>query len=242
MTDSIQDDTATKPRDDIQVIARVAALLEFMSPTSLSIDAQQAATLLGVGRSTAHRYLVSMERSGMLQRRDASTYQLGPSLVRLGTLALSGLGLVESSGPILHELAADIRGTIVLGVWGGHAPVVARVVPDRSRLTTVSIEVGRSLDPEAAQTLLFAAYNGGATDAEGLFQRPMRPGSAETTFVAKQVYADGALKAIAVPIFDRDGALAATIACLGFRNSLPDEDDESVITRLIAGARKLEKL
>lgn len=241
MTQIKNDDVATKTRDDIQVITRVAALLEFLSPTSLSIDAQQAAEVLGVGRSSAHRYLVSMERAGMLERKDGSAYQLGPSLVRLGTLALSGLGIVESSGPVLHALSADIRGTIVLSVWGGRAPVVARVVPDRSRATTVSIEVGRSLGPEAAQSLLFAAHQGRRFDSEELFERPVDGSDpAETTLVARQIYAQGALKAIAVPVLDRDGYIVATIAALGFTASLPDDADDEVIGRLISGARKLQ--
>jgi DNA-binding IclR family transcriptional regulator len=230
----------TKARDDIQVISRVAALLDYLSPTSLTIDAQQAAAVLGVGRSTAHRYLLSMERSGLLQRRDGSAFHLGPALVRLGTLALGGLGVVESSGPILHELATTIRGTIVLSVWSGQAPVVARVVPDRSRLTTVSIEVGRLLDPEAAQSLVFAAYQGSAAVSDALLERTIHPG--ETAYVARQVYAQGALKALAVPVFDRDGHIIATIAALGFSITLPDEEDDLVIDRLLDGAQRLQRL
>ena len=52
---------------DIQVIARIAALLECLDPESPCLDTQTTAKVLGVGRSTAHRYLVSLEKRVLLQ-------------------------------------------------------------------------------------------------------------------------------------------------------------------------------
>lgn len=233
-------------RGDIQVVARLAAILDRFTPTTTSIDAQDAAEILGVGRSTAHRYLLSMEKSGLLRREGSAHYVLGPSLVRVGAIAFGGLSLIESAGPVMQALVEETGSTIVLSVWGGDAPVVARVIQDRSRTTTVSVEVGRSLEPESAQSLVFAQYRDLAGrdepisaelfpyDDEALDGRPV--------FVARHTYADGALKAIAAPVHSRNGELVATIAALGFRSALPDEADDRVSRSLLDAARKLQRL
>lgn len=243
MTQDIE--IAAAPKGDIQVISRVTALLECFSPTSRTLDAQRAAQVLGVGRSSAHRYLASMEKAGLLEREDASTYVLGPVVVRLGTVAMAGSGLIESAGPVMAELAPALHGTIVLSVWGGHAPVVARVARDPHQTTTVSIDVGVTLDADSAQNVVFGAYRedgaGRAGRSEHLLAHT-RKTTGETVYVARHTYARGALKAIAVPVLSRSGTIAATLAVLGFAVARPDEDDEKTIDVLLAGARKLEQL
>ena len=226
------------PGGDIQVIARVAVLLEQLDPDSPSIDTPTTAQVLGVGRSTAHRYLASMERVGLLERRDATTYELGPALRRLGTLALSRLGVVEAAGPVMRELCAQVHNSVVLSVWGGRAPVIARVVPDNSRITTISVEVGRSLPPEAAQSRLFAAY-----------QKPARRGlravedehirTVGDVLTAHYVYAGGGFKTLAAPVLDADGGIVAALAVIGLNVFMPDDEDDAVTEQLVAAAARI---
>jgi DNA-binding IclR family transcriptional regulator len=223
---------------DIQVITRVAALLDRLDPESPSLDTATTALVLGVGRSTAHRYLASMERAGLLQRRDAATYELGPALRRLGTLALSRLGVVEAAGPVMRELCAQVRNSVVLSVWGGRAPVIARVVPDHSRITTISVEVGRSLPPDAAQARLFAAY-----------QKPTRRGvhavddehvrPVGDVLTARYVYPSSGFKTLAAPVLDADGGIAAALAVIGLSVFLPDDQDDAVTEALVAAAARI---
>jgi DNA-binding IclR family transcriptional regulator len=223
---------------DIQVVARVAALLERLDWDAPWIDTPTTAQVLGVGRSTAHRYLASMERAGLLQRRDATTYELGPALRRLGTLALSQLGVVEAAGPVMRELGAQVRNSVVLSVWGGRAPVIARVVPDSSRITTISVEVGRSLPPEAAQSRLFAAY-----------QKPARRGlravedehirTVGDVLTAHYVYAGGGFKTLAAPVLDAEGGIVAALAVIGLNVFMPDDEDDAVTEQLVAAAARI---
>lgn len=225
---------------DIQVVARIATLLDCLDPDSPYLDTQITAKALGVGRSTAHRYLVSLEKRRLLRRRDATTYELGPVLSRLGTLALSRLGVLEAAGPVMQELGREIHNTVVLSVWGGRAPVIARVVPDNSRITTISVEVGRSLPPDAAQSRVFAAYHKlgrgsgrlRAVDDEGL-----RPVGGLLT--ARQVYAGGGFKTIAAPILTADGAIVATLAVIGLAVFMPEEEDDAVSEQLVAAVSRI---
>ena len=232
-------------RSDIQVVSRLAALLECITADSPSMDIQRAADVLGVGRSTAHRYLASMEKSGLLEKDPSSKYVLGPVMVRLGAIAFSGSGLVDAAAPIMRELASEILGTVVLSVWGGQSPVVARVERNTSQTTSVAVDVGRSLGPESAQSLVFAAFQarriGRPHDQEGVSTYAfLEDGHREETLVARQTYAEGALKVIAVPVLTRGGDIAATLAVLGFGASLLDTEDDALIRRLVAAARKLQ--
>lgn len=232
------------PRGEIQVVSRLAALLECITADSPSMDIQRAADVLGVGRSTAHRYLASMERSGLLAKDPSSKYVLGPVMVRLGAIAFSGSGLVDAAAPIMRELASEILGTVVLGVWGGQSPVVARVERNTTQTTSVAVDVGRSLGPESAQSLLFAAFearrSGRPHEQEGVSTYEFQEdGVREDTLVARHTYAEGALKVVAVPVLTRGGDIAATLAVLGFGVSLPDTDDDTLIRRLVVAAREL---
>ncbi|GAA0903136.1 IclR family transcriptional regulator [Pseudonocardia zijingensis] len=230
---------------DIQVIARIAALLDCLDPDSPYLDTQTTAKALGVGRSTAHRYLVSLEKRGLLRRRDATTYELGPVLSRLGTLALSRLGVLEAARPVMHELCREIRNTVVLSVWGGRAPVIARVVPDNSRITTISVEVGRSLPPDAAQSRIFAAYHklgrGGRSATGGHLRavddQELVPVGGLLT--ASQVYAGGGFKTIAAPILTADGGIVATLAVIGLAVFMPEEDDRTVAEKLVSAVSRI---
>jgi DNA-binding IclR family transcriptional regulator len=225
---------------DIQVIARIATLLECLDPDSPSLDTQTTAKALGVGRSTAHRYLVSLEKRGFLRRRDATTYELGPVLSRLGTLALSRLGVLEAAGPVMHELCREIRNTVVLSVWGGRAPVIARVVPDNSRITTISVEVGRSLPPDAAQSRVFSTYHRlgrGAGRLRTVDDAGLRPFGGLLT--ACQVYAGGGFKTIAAPILTPDGAIVATLAVIGLAVFMPEDEDDAVTEQLVAAVSRI---
>ncbi|GAA4551353.1 IclR family transcriptional regulator [Pseudonocardia xishanensis] len=230
---------------DIQVIARVVSLLECLEPEATTLDTQTTAKVLGVGRSTAHRYLVSLERGGLLRRRDATTFELGPVLARLGTLALSRLGVLEAAGPVMQELCRAIRNTAVLSVWGGRAPVIARVVPDSSRITTISVEVGRSLPPDAAQSKVFAAYHKlartGRPPAGGHLRVIEDEGlkAVGGVLTSIHVYGSGGFKTIAAPVLSSDGTIVATLAVIGLSVFMPDNEDDMVTDHLVEAAARI---
>ncbi|SHK08432.1 DNA-binding transcriptional regulator, IclR family [Pseudonocardia thermophila] len=231
--------TTEPPGGDIQVIARVVALLDCLDPDHTTLDTATTARVLGVGRSTAHRYLASLEKGGLLRRTDPTTYELGPVLARLGTLALSRLGVLEAARPIMRELVAEIRNTVVLSVWGGRAPVIAAVVPDTSRITTISVEIGRSLPPDAAQSRVFAAYL--PTGRRVTRRRTADPAVQEVDglLTARHTYEGGGFKTVAVPVLTADGEIVAALAAVGLSFYMPDEQDDALAARLVAASRRI---
>ncbi|MFY1671553.1 IclR family transcriptional regulator [Plantactinospora sp. WMMB334] len=225
---------------DLQVVARVAQLLRLLTAND-TIDLVSAAEELGVGKSTAHRYLASMENHGLLQRRDRNRYEFGVLLAELGTMALSRLGVVDLAGPVMEDISAHVRHTVVLSVWNGTCPVVAKVREDSSRTAHVSIAVGSQLGPNAAQTVVFWAFR---EQSYYRFRRGTPPVNAteaelaevrRTGIAVRKSPRDG-VSAVATPVRGPGGQVVATLAVVDIAQFVPEETDSPVARALLAGA------
>jgi DNA-binding IclR family transcriptional regulator len=230
---------------DLQVVARVVQLLRLLA-ASETIDLVSAAEELGVGKSTAHRYLASMENHGLLQRRDRNHYEFGVLLAELGTMALSRLGVIDLAGPVMEEISVNMRHTVVLSVWNGHSPVVAQVREDSSRTAHVSIKVGSLLGPDAAQTVVYWAHR---TRSYYRFREGAPPVNAteaeleearRTGIVVRVSHANG-VSAVATPVLDPSGRLIATLAVVGIAQFVPEEIDSPVARALLRGADRITR-
>jgi DNA-binding IclR family transcriptional regulator len=90
----------------------------------------------------AHRYLVSLIRTGMVEQEAATArYRLGPTAVELGLAALRDLDPVRLGGPILEELRNEIEDTVLLAIWGNKGPVVVRW-EESARAVTTNVRPG----------------------------------------------------------------------------------------------------
>ncbi|WP_432989398.1 IclR family transcriptional regulator [Dactylosporangium sp. CA-233914] len=230
---------------DLQVVARVVQLLRLLAGNQ-TIDLVSAAEELGVGKSTAHRYLASMENHGLLQRRDRNHYEFGVLLAELGTMALSRLGVLDLAGPVMDDISARVRHTIVLSVWNGSCPVVAQVREDRSRTAHVSIAVGSHLGPRAAQTAVFWAFH---SESSYRFRDQAPPVEAtddelaeirRTGIAFRKSPRDG-VSAVATPIRNPAGQVVATLAAVDIAQFVPEETDSPVAQALLWGAETINR-
>ncbi|BCB89420.1 IclR family transcriptional regulator [Phytohabitans suffuscus] len=230
---------------DIQVVARVVQLLRLLAANE-TIDLVSAAEELGVGKSTAHRYLASMENHSLLQRRDRNRYEFGVLLAELGTMALSRLGVTDLAGPVMEEISVRVRHTVVLSVWNGHEPVVARVHEDSSRTAHVSIAVGSRLRPNTAQAVIFWAFRG---ESFYRFRAGAIPGNAteeelaevRRSGIAVRSSLNEGVSAVATPVRDPAGRVVATLAVVGISQFVPQEPDSAVARALLAGAETISR-
>lgn len=228
---------------DIQVVSRVVQLLRLLAANG-TIDLVSAAEELGVGKSTAHRYLASMENHSLLQRRDRNRYEFGVLLAELGTMALSRLGVTDLAGPVMEEISVRMRQTVVLSVWNGQAPVVARVHEDSSRTAHVSIKVGSRLGPNTAQAVVFWAFRGeslyrfGAGAADATEQELAEVRRTGISFRASRT--EG-VSAVATAVRDPAGRVVATLAIVGIAQFVPEGSDSPMARALLAGAETISR-
>jgi DNA-binding IclR family transcriptional regulator len=230
---------------DLQVVARVVQLLRLLAANE-TIDLVSAAEELGVGKSTAHRYLASMENHGLLQRRDRNRYEFGVLLAELGTMALSRLGVLDLAGPVMEEISMSVRHTVVLSVWNGYHPVVAHVREDSSRTAHVSIAVGSHLGPDAAQTVVFWAFSDQSFYRISAGAPPVNATEAELaevrrTGIAVRVSHQNGVSAVATPVRGPAGQVVATLAVVGIAQFVPEEIDSPVARALLSGAETISR-
>ena len=85
-----------------------------------SFSVKEAAELLEVAPSTAHRLLTTLQAHGFVsQVRPSRRYQVGPALVDIALEALRGIDVRETAHPHLQELASIVRETVNLIVLDG---------------------------------------------------------------------------------------------------------------------------
>lgn len=236
-------DRGEAPLGDIQVIARTVQLLRRLIDHG-TIDLATAARELGVGKSTAHRYLASMENHGLLQRRDRVRYEGGALLAELGVTALTRLGVTDVAGPVMEELSHRVRHTVVLSIWNGRAPVVAEVHEDSSRTAHVSIRVGSTLRPNTAQAVVFEVYRDQCFHPPGAPAAPIDEAEAaavRATGIAVRTSPDEGVRAVATPVWGADGRVVATLAVVGITDLVPEGDDSPVARALTASAATIQR-
>lgn len=222
-------DPVRAPVNDIQVIARTTQLLRLLT-ISDSIDVVSAARALGIGRSSAHRYLVSMERHGLLVRRGRASYETGTLMTQLGAAALARNGVVRVARPLMDALRDEVQQTITLALWNGATAVVAHVAEDTTRTAHVSVRVGRALRAEAAQTVIFSALLAGATTRAAAGSPELE--EVRRSGVAVRESREDGVRAVAVPILDPSGTVLATLAAVGVAQLVPENADSDLAQAL----------
>ena len=109
--------------------------------------------------SKAHRYLVSLVRSGLVQQHnDNLKYDLGPLAIPLGLAAVDRLDRVKLGLNSISELRDLTNETTALSVWGEFGPVMVRWERPH-RPITVNVVTGNTVSLLASSTgRLFAAW------------------------------------------------------------------------------------
>lgn len=93
----------------------------------------------------AHRYLVSLIRTGFIERDPAQgLYRFGPASLQLGVSALGSVDAIALSAEAMSRLRDEFDHTMALMVWGTYGPTIVRA-EESVRMVTISFRVGRVL-------------------------------------------------------------------------------------------------
>lgn len=95
------------------------ALLQLIGERQ-ALRVAEAADLLGVARSTAHRLLTALRRRGFVtQDRPNGAYRPGPTLYEIGIKAASRIDIRRIARPVLEQVREETRETVSLAVLEG---------------------------------------------------------------------------------------------------------------------------
>ena len=139
-------DSATEAdKTSIQVIERLAALLDALAqhPDPVSLKDLSAAT--GLHPSTAHRILNDLVMKRFVDRSEPGSYRLGMRLLELGNIVKSRLNVREAALDFMRKLHRKTHQTINLSVRQGDEIVyIDRSFSERSGMQVVRAIGGRA--------------------------------------------------------------------------------------------------
>lgn len=109
--------------------------------------------------SKAHRYIVSLVRSGLVEQDPlTSRYDLGPFALSLGLVAVDRLDRIKLGLSAVSNLRDEVNQTTALAVWSENGPVIIRTMRP-FRPITVNVVTGSALQVlTSASGRAFAAW------------------------------------------------------------------------------------
>ena len=103
-----------------QSLERGLAILSSFTASRSLLGISDLARMLGLNRSTTHRYVSTLVALGYLEQ-DLSTrrYRLGPRVIDLGLSAINSMELREISLPHLQRLCDETGNTVNMAILDG---------------------------------------------------------------------------------------------------------------------------
>lgn len=197
------------------------------------------AAAAGMPASKAHRYMVSMVRTGLVEQdRSTLLYSLGPLALKIGLVAADRLDGIQLGLDAIARLRDAIDEATALATWTSNGPVVVRWERS-SRPVAISVVTGTALDmistasgrvfgawlaPRLWRPLVDARLKAGSLPRplarrgaiDELYERTRRQGLA----VVDAGHAPAGVVAIGAPVFDHRGEIALAMSVVGIHGML----------------------
>ena len=97
-------------------LERAVSVLEILSESQEPLSLAEICRRMNLHKSTAHRSLMVLERSALIERTSENRFRLGLKLYELGNRAVEQIDLRARVYPFFRRLAMDVRETVHLGV------------------------------------------------------------------------------------------------------------------------------
>jgi DNA-binding IclR family transcriptional regulator len=146
-------------RASVRTIDRMVEVLDCFSSDRPAWSLAELSARLDLPKSTLHRFLVGLERNGLVRRdRDSNKWRLGHRLIIWGSRATATTGIQHIAAPVMRELAETTRETVLLTEYHD-GEVVCMDKIDTSHSVRIALEVGSRRAPHAgASSKVLMAY------------------------------------------------------------------------------------
>jgi DNA-binding IclR family transcriptional regulator len=231
----------------IQSIERVGQILSLFDQATPTLSVAVVSERLGLNRTTAHRYLLSLQNSGFLDRENAP----GPILDQLSAFISGRRRVLSLAPPVMRELSEQTGATVVMSLLGRTSPVVALVEESAVRSILVTVRVGTILSATSAQSRVLVAFQSDQPaiprHLRAMSPQAARAENSELAKVRKERVGWGDLEhlglaVVAAPVFGADDVEAA-IALIGTATMLRHSSaSASLVNELQSAANHLSSL
>lgn len=231
----VKTETGAGRRQSVRVVEVGASVLSALGRMGGSATLSELSASVRVPPSKGHRYLKALVASGFVEQDDATGYyRLGVEALSLGLAALANIDVVALATAHIAALSRQVNETVVLSIWANKGATVVHVKEPPRRVTVVT-RIGSVLPLlSSASGLVFAAYL--PPDESKLdTQRAAKQTAASLAKRLGEVRATGmaavqslffpGIDAIAAPVFDAAGRIAAVVTVLGPTTSFDASTD-----------------
>ena len=253
----------TDERQGIQSIEVGVPLLRVLANHGAPMMLRDLARVAGMPAAKAHRYLVSLARTGLVAQDAVSgRYDLGPFALELGLASLARIDAVKIAEASLDALAEEIGETVALAVWGNMGPTIVRWVESR-RPINVNLRTGAVMPLlNSAIGLCFVAFFDSpqlrarvdkelainAQAAEG--RRPANRGELDSLIAEARQHgmsrAVGSVlpgvNAFCAPVFDHEGKMVLAITGLGPAGLFPSNWNGTIPRAISDAAIRISRM
>lgn len=247
--------TAYKDRNS--TADRALEILKMFSDSKPEISGHDVAEQLNVAKSTAYRYLQTLESSGFLEEsRGRHGYQLGPRVFDLARIARKGLGLSDIARPMLKTLVENVDETVLLTRRSGihivclerfESPHPARISYERGQI--MPINAGASalvslawLNKADLNQVLQDAELAELTPNTLITEDSMRERLQiirDQGFAVTRGEIDQHVVGIAAPIRDNRNDVIAVVAAVGLEQRITDDKIPTIVDKVCSTAKEI---
>lgn len=202
---------------------------------------KEIAAMADMPASKAHRYLVSLVRSGLVQQdSENSKYDLGPLAIPLGLAAVDRLDRVKLGLDSISGLRDLTNETTALSAWGEFGPVMVRWERPH-RPITVNVVTGNTVSLLATSTgRLFAAWMPAEVVRPHLERVLQEVRAKGYSFVRDSDYSSRVL-GLAAPVFNFKNKITMAISIVGVEGISDLGRDSLALTELKRATAALSK-
>lgn len=245
--------------EGIWAVTLAFQILESLARSDKPCRVTDLATELGTSKPRIFRHLHTLKMLGYVeQESETERYYVGVRLAMLGNRAAYRFELVNIGRPILQELRDELNLTVVISKIEDNKVLIADKLDGDSGVSFIA-KIGSTLDLHStAQGKLVLAYAEppilDEVIAQGLQAKTIHTITdpkklrAEIVRIRQQGWASApnemltGLNAIAVPIFDAEERLRATVAILGSIDSIAGAPKPHEYSLLVRAAEEIARL
>ena len=220
-----------KKRRGIQSAETGVRLLEVLEGADGPLPLKDLSARAELDPSSAHRYLTSFVRCGLVRQEPDGRYDFGPLALRIGLAAMQRLDPYQIAERAMPALVAETGYTALLSVWSNRGPTVVHWQRSKNPFTT-NLALGSVLPISRSATgAVMVAFLPAAVTAEALAAESRRESVEREAFnraverarKTRLAFVDSSvipgLSAIASPVLDWNGEAIAAVTLIG-----PDPD------------------
>lgn len=238
------------------------AIVKVLSQQGAPMSLGDIATSTGMQPAKAHRYLVSLIRTGMVQRYEHSGgYELGPFALEFSLACMAKLESLRIDPAVLRSLAMETGESVFTAAWSASGPMVVDWQPSNQPIAA-STQIGTVFPVLMSSTgRVYGAYmpeaiTGSLIEKEleelagsDNIQAPRTRQAVAQIFDEVREHGLGrgigirlpSVSSFSAPVFDHRGRIVSALTAFGYQESFDSSWDGPVARALKTAASALSR-